>query len=389
MKILAVHNRYQQAGGEDSVFRNEIELLRSGGHDVAVLEENNDRIKGTAAQIAAAAHAVWSRYGQRRMAEAIIRVRPDVVHVHNFFPTLSPAIFWTCGEHRVPAVWTLHNFRVACANGLLFRDGQVCEKCLGASPLPAIRHGCYRGSRAASAAVAAMIATHRTIGTWRYKVDRFIALTDFARDKVIAAGLPADRVVVKPNFVPAPEGAPLDARQRAGFLFVGRLSPEKGVRMLVEAWRGDGDLLTIVGDGPDAQQLRKIAPGNVRFTGHLEKGALSRLMARSLAIIVPSLWYETFGMTAVEAMANGTPVIAARIGGPASFVEEGISGSLFEPGNRQSLIEVVRNWPREGQRLQRLIEGSRAAFEHRFSPRRNLSELQDIYAAVIRAGHGA
>tara|TARA_R100001198_G_scaffold96992_1_gene90639 strand:+ start:13869 stop:15020 length:1152 start_codon:yes stop_codon:yes gene_type:complete len=382
MKILAVHNRYQQAGGEDSVFRNEIELLRSGGHDVAVLEENNDRIKGTAAQIAAAAHAVWSRYGQRRMAEAIIRERPDVVHVHNFFPTLSPAIFWTCGEHRVPAVWTLHNFRVACANGLLFRDGQVCEKCLGASPLPAIRHGCYRGSRAASAAVAAMIATHRTMGTWRYKVDRFIALTDFARDKVIAAGLPADRVVVKPNFVDIARSETIS--DRSGTVFVGRLSAEKGVQVAVEAWRQMPHLkLTVIGDGPLRAELETNAPPNIEFTGALPSSDVYQRVAMAQAMVVPSVSYENFPMTVVEAMALGTPVIASNTGALAAIVGDGMSGALFEVGNHHDLTAKVSDLFMRPERLSVMSQNARERYEHQMSPQKNLHQLEQIYSEVI------
>ena len=382
MKILVVHNRYQQAGGEDSVFRNEIELLRSGGHEVAVLEENNDKITGTAAQIAAAAHAVWSRHGQRRMAEAIRRERPDVVHVHNFFPNFSPAIFWTCGDHGVPVVWTLHNFRIACANGLLFRDGQICEKCLGGSPLPAIRHGCYRGSRAASAAVAAMIAAHRTIGTWRHKVDRFIALTDFARDKVIAAGLPADRVVVKPNFVDIPR---LEAPSaRSGTVFVGRLSEEKGVRVAVEAWRQMPHLkLTVIGDGPLRPELETTAPPNVDFIGALPPSEVYHRVAEAQAIVVPSVWYENFPMTVVEAMALGTPVIASDTGALAAIVGDEISGSLFEVGNDADLAIKVLDLFKRPERLSTMGLKARERYEQSMSPQNNLEQLEKIYSEVV------
>lgn len=381
LRVLFVHNRYQQVGGEDSVFANEVTLLRDGGHRVDTLEVSNDAITGAAAKVSAALHVASNPEGRHLTAAAIARFGPDVVHVHNFFPRLSPAVFDACAAAGVPAVWTLHNFRIACANGVLFRDGQPCEDCVGHTPWPAVRHRCYRGSAAGSAAVAAMIGYHRARGTWQNKVSHFIALSDFARDLFVRAGVPAARLSVKPNFVadPLPGLGALPA-DRAGALFVGRLSSEKGVATLIDAWRAMPHVpLTIIGDGPERAALEAAAPPHVLFTGFQQRPAVLRAMALAQALIMPSEWFEAFGLVAAEAMALGTPVVASRIGALATLVRDGIDGLHFEPGNAADLGRVATRAFADPALLARLGANARETWQAQMSPARNLEQLVSIY----------
>jgi glycosyltransferase involved in cell wall biosynthesis len=381
LRVLLVHNRYQQAGGEDSVFASEVALLRGAGHDVRTLEVSNDGLVGPVAQLGAAFRVVSNPDARRLVVAEIARARPDVMHVHNFFPRLSPAIFDASAAAGVPSVWTLHNFRVACANGLLFRDGQPCEDCVGRAPWPAVRHRCYRGSAMGSAAVAAMIGWHHARGTWQHKVSRFIALSEFARDLYVKAGLPADRLAVKPNFVIDPLLAlgttpPL----RRGALFVGRLSPEKGVASLIAAWRAVPRVpLTILGDGPERATLEATASPNVRFLGFKDRETVLRAMAGAQVLIVPSTWYENFPMTVVEAMALGTPVIASDIGALRTIVTDGRDGLHFAPGDAVDLARVVNAAFADPALLAALGRRARASWQATMAPVRNLDMLLAIY----------
>lgn len=384
MRILVAHNHYQQAGGEDAVFDNEVKLLREAGHVVETLAVSNDTIKGAAGRAGTALLAPYNPFGRRLMARHIADFRPDVVHVHNFFPRLSPAIFDACHAAGVPAVWTLHNFRVACASAFLMRDGKICDDCLGAGPMPAIRHRCYRGSMIGSASLAGMIALHDALGTWQHKVARFIALTEFARDKFIAAGLPAGRVVVKPNFAQPPfpgnSGEPVP---RESALYVGRLSPEKGVGVLVDAWQGMDVLLTIIGDGPERAALEARAGPHVHFLGHRDSSFVQEAMRAAALLIVPSIWFEMFPMTVVEAMANGTPVLASAVGALAEIVADGVNGLHFRVGDAADLRRMAQVAFSDRAALSTLGRQARAAYEEKLSPAVCLADLERIYRDAI------
>lgn len=383
MRILVVHNRYKQAGGEDSVFTAETALLEGAGHQVERLDFANDHIGGAVATARAALLGVYNPASRRRADEAIARFRPDVVHVHNIFPTASPAIFYACNAARTPVVWTLHNFRITCANALLMRDGAACEDCLGGSGWPGIRHRCYRGSTVGSAAVTAVHRGHAALGTWTRRVDRFIALTAFSRSVFVRAGLPADKLAIKPNFIADPrvhERHPA----RTGVLFVGRLSEEKGVDTLLDAWTGLDVPLTVVGDGPQASQLRVRGDANIRFLGRLSQDAVLDAMATAAAVVVPSRWYENFPMTVVEAFAAGTPVIASGLGALNEVVTEGVDGLHFRPNDANHLAAVVREAFGQPGLLARLGQGARSRYERDLTPERNLDMLETIYADAGR-----
>lgn len=382
MRILMIHNRYQYAGGEDSVCAAEIALLQAAGHTVIPLMFDNDRISGKLEAARTALLTPYNPQSRRRVGQAIDEHHPDIVHVHNWFPLASPSIFDACLSRHVPVVWTLHNFRLTCVNGLLFRNGRICEDCLGKSPIPGIVHRCYRGSRAGSAVVAATDMIHNLLGTWSRKVDRLIALNDFARDKFIAAGLPPERLVVKPNFLSDP--GPVPPRKREGALFVGRLSPEKGVDVLIQAWNGIAMPLTVVGTGPDEARLRAMADGGVNFAGHLAPAAVAARLRQAALLVVPSLWFENFPMVIVEAFAHGVPVVVSSGGALARIVTDGVDGWHFEMGNAPDLNRVLRRITGDPALLDAASRAARQRYERDLTPEANLRQLEAIYASACR-----
>lgn len=381
MRVLLVHNAYQNFGGEDAVLHNEHSLLTEAGYEVDLLKVDNDAIVGAKEKIKAAIGTPYRWRGRKLVADHIARFRPDVVHVHNFFPLISPSLFDATAQAGVASVWTLHNFRVTCANGLLFRDGRPCELCLGKAPWPAVVHRCYRGSLLGSSVVASSIAFHNARGTWRNKVDRFIALNDFAASKFVEAGLPKDRIRIKPNFVPDPS-VPRGAR-RSGAIFVGRLSEEKGLRVLIDAWRSVDQFLTIVGTGPLEAELRAQAPDNVRFTGALPAQKIASRLAESQFLVVPSLWYENFPMVLVEAFATGTPALVSGHGALASIVGDDERGLSFEAGCAKSLSSRAKSAFADEEALRRMGEAARSFYVSHLTPQSSLGALWEIYNEAI------
>ena len=301
LRVLVLHNAYQLAGGEDAVVAAEVALLREHGHAVALLTRHNSEL-ARLSRVDAALQALWSRDSARRTAEAIAQHLPQIVHVHNTWPLLSPSVYGACRRAGVPVVQTLHNFRLACPQAMFLRDGRVCTDCLGRSPWPAVQHACYRDSRAQTAVLAATLVLHRSLGTWQRGVQRYIALNEFCRARLIEAGLPAQRVVVKPHFVDAPDLAPSEARE--GFLYVGRLSPEKGLQVLQDAGlalaaRGPSAeplRVRVAGGGPLAPALDAAAtqPGGLQCLGELPLAEVQQHMARALALVLPSICLESF-----------------------------------------------------------------------------------------------
>ena len=382
MRVLQLHNLYKIAGGEDVVVEAEKALLEANGHEVALLQEDNDRITDTLSQAIAAVGTIYSPSAKKQVREEIARFRPDVVHVHNFFPLLSPAVYDACREAGVPVVQTLHNYRLFCAGAFFLWNGKPCEDCMGKFfPWPGVVRGCYRDSRLGSAAVGAMQSLHRVRGTWQERVDRYIALTEFAREKFIEGGLPGGKIAVKPNFV-NPDPGPGEGR--GGYaIFVGRLSPEKGVDTLLEAWErlGKAIPLKIVGQGPLAEKVRGAASklANVEWLGRLPLAELYELMGEAQFLVFPSQWYETFGRVAIEAFATGTPAIAANIGAVAEIVEDNRTGFHFRPGDPDDLaakVEWVLEHPEDLARMRREV---RAEFEAKYTAAQNYRQLMEIY----------
>lgn len=385
MKILAVHNRYQRPGGEDQVFVDETTLLETRNHRVLRYEVHNDQVK-LANRLALAKDTVWNTSAYRELGALIRRERPHVVHFHNTLPLVSPAGYYAAKAEGVPVIQTLHNYRLLCPVALFFRDGRVCEDCMGkAVPWPGVVHRCYRGSRTASGVIATMLTVHRALRTWTEMVDVYVALTEFARNKFIEGGLPANKIVVKPNFV-APD--PGQGQGGGGYaLFVGRLAPEKGTETMLAAWDRLGTKipLKIVGDGPLRDQVVEAAArqSNVEWLGHRPVEDVHALMGKADMLIFPSQWYETFGRVAAEAFAAGTPVIAANIGAVAELVEHGRTGLKFRPGDPEDLVTQLEWALSHSSELRRMREEVRAQFEAKYTAERNYRALMEIYEAAL------
>lgn len=379
LRVLVAHNSYQMRGGEDSVVDAEVALLRSHGHAVTEYRRHNDELQDMRT-LSAALDTLWSRKTGRDLDAQFASTRPDVIHVHNTFPLISPSLYWAAHRHGIPVVQTLHNFRLLCPQAMFLRDGKVCEDCLGKLPWRGVKHACYRDSRAQSVALGGMLVMHRMLGTWTNKVARYIALNEFCRSKFIEGGMPADRISIKPNFV---DFAPPVSAERSGFLYVGRLSPEKGIATLASAAsQSPGISLKIAGQGPDEHLLEGIK--GVDRLGAITLEQVRDLMSNAIALVLPSIQYEGFPRTLVEAYGCGLPVIASRIGALAGLVIEGQTGHLFEPGDSSDLSAKLR-WAQEHPTdMAAMGLRARLRFEEHFTPEKNYEQLISIYRAVVK-----
>lgn len=400
MRIVLAHNYYQQPGGEDRVFELERELLEAHGHEVRTLTLHNEHVHGS--RWRAAARAVWSRDAYRQVSTLCHDFTPQVVHFHNTFMMMSPSVYWAARRSGAAVVKTLHNYRLFCSAATCVRDGQVCVLCRDKTfAWPGVRYGCYRGSRAASAAVATTHAAHRVLGTWRHAMDRYICLTPFARDQFIRAGLPAERLVVKPNFLFDPAGRDDSDTASSGtepqktdfpILFVGRLSAEKGVLTLLAAWRQRDNLppLHVIGDGELAPQVVEAAAAAAQghgspiiWRGRRSEAQVRRAMGAAAALVVPSEWFEGFPMTIIEALSCGLPIAASRIGGLPGIVEDGVVGRLFAPGDPHAVADAVRTLCQADARPS-LRAACLARFRDRYSAEANYPVLKQVYHDAIR-----
>ncbi|MET7812715.1 glycosyltransferase [Streptomyces sp. NPDC005395] len=397
MHVLVVHNRYNSAqpSGENNVVDQEVALLRGAGHRVGVFERRSDDIAGRSlpGKVAVPLLVPWNPAVRRELAARLRAERPDVVHVHNVFPLLSPSVLAACADAGVPAVATLHNYTQVCPPGTLQREGRSCTECVGAAtPLPAVRHGCYRNSRLATVPLAVGLSVNRR--RWWSGVERFFCISAAQRDVLVAAGMPAERLAVKHNFVPDP-----DAR-RSGtgehVLYLGRLAEAKGVRLLMAAWDevaaggGVGVPLVIAGTGPLEGEVTAWAAGrdDVRCVGLYDPEQCRRAVARSVAVVAPSTWLEAFGLVVVEAMAAGVPTVAAGHGAFVELVEDGVTGLLHRPGETASLAACLRRITAEPDRNRRMGLAARRRYEQGFSPAVGLERLVEGYRAAI-AGRSA
>jgi glycosyltransferase involved in cell wall biosynthesis len=385
MKILSVHNSYQKPGGEDQVFAQEAELLRAHGHEVLLFQASNDQVNGKS-PLVLLGNTIWNQQMHRGLRALMQREKPDIVHVHNTFPVISPAVYYAANEEAIPVVQTLHNYRTLCPAATLFRDGHVCEDCLGKRiPWPGVVHGCYRGSRLATAAGAAMLATHNYKQTWSKAVSSYIALTEFARGKFIQGGFPAGKIVVKPNYLQTDPGR---GEARGNYaLFVGRLTPEKGISTLLEAWRQIGsDLpLEIAGDGPLAPEVDKASREmeSVTWLKWLPRAEILQRMKDASVLILPSTWYEGFPMIIAEAFAVGLPVIASNLGSMSTIVDHQRTGLHVEAGRPTSLVEAVRWWGAHPAEAARMRVQARLEYETKYTADVNYAQLMTIYDSVL------
>ena len=386
VRVLLVHNSYQFSGGEERAVEADQALLTSRGHEVRLYLRTYDEIakRSGISQLGLAAGVLWSRKSYRELRQLMREWRPHVAHFHNLFPLVSPSAYDACRAEGVPVVQTLHNYRLFCAAGTLLRSGQVCELCIGKVPWAAVRYKCYRGSRSQSLVMAATLGSHAALGTWRTKVNAYIALTEFGRAVFIRGGLPEDRLFVRPNALDVPE-PPEYAGPRSA-IFVGRLSPEKGVLTLLDAWQWLPQVpLKIVGDGPLLSQTRERVRArmpHVTVTGRVAHAEVIEMIRGAGMLIFPSLCYEGLGYALLEALSAGVPVIASDIGAQSEIVSEGVSGLLFAPGDPSSLVSTVTRLITSSELAHNLSAGARRTFLERYSVERSYARLMDVYRAV-------
>ena len=390
MRVLQLHSRYREPGGEDAVVQAEAALLRQRGHEVVQHEVHNP--SDAAAAAGSLALAPWNPLAARSVQRLAEQARPDVAHVHNTWYALSPAVVWALRRAGVPTVMTLHNYRLLCANAQLFRDGAPCEDCVGASPWHGVQHGCYRDSVLASLPAAATIALHDRLRTWTRRVDLFLVLNEFARARFVRGGLPPDRIQVKPNFVPDPGRRSTPAGSSGTVLYVGRLSPEKGVEVLVDAWRrlDEGPLeLVVIGDGPLRERLQRRPAARLRFEGRLPAAEVRRRMLEARALVLPSVWYEGQPMAVLEALAAGLPVLGADIGAVPELLAPLGRDWLVTPGTAASWTASLQGLL-DRERVDAASGRARELYERSFSAAPAARALEDAYrrAQASRIGPG-
>lgn len=383
MKILLIHNAYQQAGGEDAVVRAETALLRSRGHEVLPYRRSNDELQGRPV-LQSCMEAVWSRKAAADVDAMCASFLPDLVHVHNTFLVISPAVYWAAARRRIPLVQTLHNFRLLCPQGTFLRQGKVCEDCLKRRPWRAVVHSCYRGSALQSSLLAGLLTGHALLGTYQHKITRFIAMSAFARARFIAGGLPAEKIRVKPNFV---ESAQAPSWEGRGGLFVGRLSEEKGIGVLLDAIRLLGrSPVSVAGGGPGADEVA--AQLGERYLGMLDREDVVEKMRAASFLVLPSIGHEQMPMTVLEAFANGRPVIASRLGALAEIVDHGRTGLLARPGNAPELASLIAWADTHPKEMEDMGRAARAEWERKYTASINYNLLVDIYEDAIAAARG-
>lgn len=385
MKVLVCHNYYQHPGGEDQSYAAEAQLLEAHGHEVVRYELDNAAI----AQMAGwdvARRTLWNQSTYQAVRAIILRERPQIMHCTNTFPLISPAAYYAAQHAGVAVVQSLRNYRLMCPNAFLMREHQVCEACLGRwFAWPGIRHACYRENRAATTVVAALQTLHRVIGTWRRAVDMYFTPSEFTRQKHIAAGFPAERIAVKPNFIDPDPG--VGAGEGGFAIFVGRLSEEKGIDTLIAAWKRLGGRLAlkIVGDGPLAAELHAAAAGesSIEFLGRRTPAEVLELVGQATCLVMPSRWYETFGRTIVEAFAKGTPAVVARLGAMAELVDHGRTGFVFEPNQADDLAQQIGRLLDHPTQLASMRSAARREYEAHYTAEPNYTMLRHIYQRAL------
>lgn len=389
MKILLVHNRYQLPGGEDEVYRRERQLLLDHGHDVIEYIRDNREIAeyGAHKKATLVARTTWAWDSYRQIAAVLAEDKPDLAHFHNTFPLISPAAYYACSAAGVPVVQTLHNPRLLCPAGTLFRNGRACQECVGRRlAFPAVLHGCYQQSRVHSAVAVSTLSIHHWLGTWKRRIDRYIVSTEFYRAKFMAAGLPSEKIALKPHFVDTDPGF---AEQKGEYaLFVGRLAPEKGVPTLLTAWQQVRTVpLLVRGEGPLADAVSTVQAqtgGRVTLLARASHSAIFDLMKAARFLVWPSEgYYETFGLVAIEAFACGIPVIASASGVMKEIVRDGHTGLHFIPGDPGDLAKKVE-WAWEHPvEMREMGRNARGEYQTKYAAERNYEVLSQIYKSVL------
>lgn len=382
--VAVIHNRYLQPGGEDAAVAAHVALLEARGCRVVRYETNNEALAGLG-PLGQATATIWNSKARDDLQRMLTKARPAVAHFHNTFPYLSPSVYAAARSVGVPVVQSLHNYRLICPGALLYRDGKPCTDCVSRRvKWPAAVHGCYRQSLAASAVTAGMLAVGNVNKTWERSVDAYVALTEFARDRFIAGGLPPDRIVVHPNVLATDPGA--GAHETGFALFVGRLSPEKGIGTMLDAWRranfGSRTLL-VVGDGPLEGSFDRSIPG-VQWLGECANERVITLMQQAAFLVLPSECYEGFPMTLVEAFATGLPVIASNHGAMAELVVHGVNGYHFRPGDASDLSSAMARAFDNPTECRALGDAARRTFMERYTSDQAYDRLMALYGRLAQ-----
>ncbi|MDY0121161.1 MAG: glycosyltransferase family 4 protein [Sulfurimonas sp.] len=385
MRILLVHNQYQHRGGEDTVLESELKLLQKYGETVDTLMFNNDQIKSPLDKIKYGFYSFYNPESSRLLESKINDFSPDVIHVHNFFPIVSPALFYTANKHGIPIVMTLHNYRLICPNAMFFRDDQVCEACISKSfALDGVLHGCYRNSRVQTLFLASMTWFHRTVGTWHDRVDKYILLTQFAKNKFLHSSLKLldTKMAIKSNFV---EDRGFDLEKEDYSLFVGRLSKEKGIETLLEAFKNSTRKLVIVGTGPLSRNVEEYTRKypNIQYAGFQSIDFIIAKLKKAKALIFTSIWFEGMPMTILEAFSAATPVICGDFGGPAEIVQDKKTGLVYRVGDSADLFKKVEWLYDHHSEHSLMCTNARVEFEKKYSEQGNYHQLLSIYKDVI------
>lgn len=386
LKILMLHNKYLIRGGEDISTQQESALLRNAGHSVDLVEYDNSEIQQIG-QVQTALRSIWSLPAYNDVLHRLSHGNYDLLHVQNFFPLLSPAVHYAAQAAGVPSVQALRNYRIICPKAQLFRNGTDCTRCIKKTlPWDAILHRCYKESRMASAVVSSMLTVHNCLGTWQKHISAYIAVSDFVKNKHIDGGISPDIIYTKPNVI-IPAATTLDSRNRQ-IAYIGRLSPEKGVATLIEAWlKADTDgKLIIAGNGPDLERLHFLSKDHpsILFVGQVASPKVLEIMATSLAVIIPSIWDEPFGRTVIEAFSVGTPVIGSQKGGIAEIIQHGESGLLFPAGSVDLLAKHIKNIFENQDVVVGLRRGAAERFQTHYAPTSVLHQTEEIYRDVIK-----
>lgn len=410
MRVLLVHTRYLQKGGEDAVFEHEAAMLARYGHTVSQFVRHNEALQGQS-MFRVAANTWWNSAIRQELRTTLLEQRPDVVHVHNTFPLLSPSIYSVCTDVRVPVVQTLHNYRLICPNALLLRNARPCELCLHSRALlPALRYRCYRDSRRATSVLVMMLLLHRALRTWERHVTRFIALNDHAKKLFVSCGIPADRIHVKPNSLPDRPVPPAAPKEPWTVVFAGRFSPEKGLDVLLPAWHEFLTMrptakarLRLFGQGPElervlghmgwpaspndgftgSQEAARELPDRITVSGHRPAEEVAQAVEQAHLVVLPSRCYECCPMLLLEAMRAGRPALVSRLGAMAEMTIDGETGVHFTSGNPRSLAEKFAWAYDHPLELAQMGDAARKRFDRHYNENRNMRRLSEIYAGVI------
>ncbi|MBL4710014.1 MAG: glycosyltransferase family 4 protein [Flavobacteriales bacterium] len=380
MKIIQAHNFYQLSGGEDTVVAGERALLEEKGHQVIPYYKHNNLLKGSFKEKLKLINSTsWSKATFNEMDALLKEYKPDVCHVHNFLPLISPSIYDACIKNDVPVVQTLHNYRLICANGLFSREGKVCEDCLTQSPMGSVMKKCYRNSALQTYIVANMLLQHNKKGTWSNKVDKFICVTEFAKNKFIQHGIPESKLSVKPNFV----STRLVKEKKEDYLvYVGRLEKEKGVDLIMKIAASVSIKIKMLGEGVLASELSRIS--NVELIGQKAHAETVDYIANAKALLFPSILYEGMPMTILEAFSVNTPVIATDIGAMKSMIEHQRTGLLFPLNSQNAFLEAIKFILENENKMKEISNFAYEEFKLKYSKESNYRMLNLLYQEVCK-----